>query len=224
MIKLKDILTEEVYKVAGREVTLNKNGGEDQTKWTVTFKQSNKTVPYADVISLIKPRPKLQEPRWQDNDGDGKWYEKGDDVSEQTQTQNPNDFDMGPVGDKSGRIFPYGTSFFELTDRTDKNKKLQIAFIDPRNGKGPFSWVPFKSSAHPDAMQTMVKIECREPGGEWESGKLGWVSHAPNYVIIKLDNGDKFNNFENDSIKRMFTQQYEKYASSQNSDTINADI
>ena len=80
MIKLKGILNEEVYKVAGREVTLNKNGSEDQTEWTVTFKQNNKTVPYADVISLIKPRPKLQEPRWQDNDGDGKWYEKGDDV------------------------------------------------------------------------------------------------------------------------------------------------
>jgi|LauGreDrversion4_2_1035121.scaffolds.fasta_scaffold15526_2 hypothetical protein len=88
MIKLKGILNEEVYKVAGREVTLNKNGSEDQTEWTVTFKQNNKTVPYADVISLIKPRPKLQEPRWQDNDGDGKWYEKGDDIKEITEGHN----------------------------------------------------------------------------------------------------------------------------------------
>jgi len=88
MIKLKGILNEEVYKVAGREVTLNKNGSEDQTEWTVTFKQNNKTVPYADVISLIKPRPQLQEPRWQDNDGDGKWYEKGDDIKEITEGHN----------------------------------------------------------------------------------------------------------------------------------------
>jgi hypothetical protein len=79
MIKLKDILTEEEYKVAGRTVTLIKHGTEDQTKWEVKF-QNGDVKQYADVISLIKPRPELQEPRWQDNDGDGKWYEKGDDV------------------------------------------------------------------------------------------------------------------------------------------------
>lgn len=74
------VITEEEYKVAGRPVTLNKNGTEDQTKWTVTFTATGKTSQYSDVISLINPRPKLQDPRWQDNDGDGKWYEKGDDV------------------------------------------------------------------------------------------------------------------------------------------------
>ena len=75
-------LTEETeYKVAGRPVKLNKNGSEDQTKWTVTFTATGKTAQYSDVISLISPRPKM-EPRWQDNDGDGKWYEKGDDVKE----------------------------------------------------------------------------------------------------------------------------------------------
>jgi hypothetical protein len=68
------------YKVAGREVTINKNGSDDQTKWEVTFKDSKKTVPYSDVISNIKPRPKMNEPRWQDSDGDGKWYEPGQDV------------------------------------------------------------------------------------------------------------------------------------------------
>ena len=74
------VITEEEYKVAGRPVTLNKNGTEDQTKWTVTFTATGKTSQYSDVISLIKPRPKLQDPRWQNNDGDDTWYEKGDDV------------------------------------------------------------------------------------------------------------------------------------------------
>jgi hypothetical protein len=77
MIKLKDILNEEQYKVAGRPVTLIKNGTEDQTKWEVKF--PNGTIKqYSEVISLITPRPKLQEPRWQDNDGDGDWYEPED--------------------------------------------------------------------------------------------------------------------------------------------------
>jgi len=74
-------LKENEYKVSGRPVKLNKNGSEDQTKWTVTFTATGKTAQYSDVISLIKPRPEM-EPRWQDNDGDGKWYEKGDDVKE----------------------------------------------------------------------------------------------------------------------------------------------
>ena len=75
-------IAESDYKVAGKAVTINKNGTEDQTKWEVTFTDSKKTVPYSDVIANIQPRPKMNEPRWQDNDGDGKWYEKGDDVKE----------------------------------------------------------------------------------------------------------------------------------------------
>jgi len=78
---LESVITEEEYKVAGRPVTLIKNGTEDQREWEVKF--PNGTIKqYSEVISLIKPRPKLQEPRWQDNDGDGKWYEPGDDVKE----------------------------------------------------------------------------------------------------------------------------------------------
>jgi hypothetical protein len=76
------------YKVAGREVTINKNGSDDQTKWEVTFTDSKKTVPYSDVISNIKPRPKMNEPRWQDSDGDGKWYEPGQDVKEMNEGHN----------------------------------------------------------------------------------------------------------------------------------------
>jgi hypothetical protein len=81
------VITEEEYKVAGRPVTLIKNGTEDQTKWEVKF-QNGDIKQYADVMSLIKPRPKLQDPRWQDNDGDGKWYEKGDDVKESVLKEN----------------------------------------------------------------------------------------------------------------------------------------
>jgi len=77
----RNLREETKYEVHGRPVKLNKNGSEDQTKWTVTFTATGKTAQYSDVISLIKPRPEM-EPRWQDNDGDGKWYEKGDDVKE----------------------------------------------------------------------------------------------------------------------------------------------
>lgn len=70
------------YKVAGRAVTLDKHGSTDSTKWEVTFKMSGKTVPYADVAANINPKPEMDEPRWQDNDGDGKWYEPGVDVNE----------------------------------------------------------------------------------------------------------------------------------------------
>ena len=76
----RNLQEETEYKVSGRPVKLNKNGSEDQTKWTVTFTATGKTAQYSDVISLISPRPKLQDPRWWDSDGDGKPYEPGDDV------------------------------------------------------------------------------------------------------------------------------------------------
>ena len=68
------------YEVAGRPVTLNKNGSEKQADWSVTFK-NGQTKQYHEVASLLSPRPKLQ-PRWWDSDGDGKPYEPGDDVKE----------------------------------------------------------------------------------------------------------------------------------------------
>ena len=77
----KNLQEETEYKVAGRPVKLNKNGSEEQTKWTVTFENGSEKQ-YSEVMSLIKPRPKLQDPRWWDSDGDGKPYEKGDDVKE----------------------------------------------------------------------------------------------------------------------------------------------
>lgn len=75
----RNLQEETEYKVYGRPVKLNKNGSEEQTKWTVTFEKTGKTAPYHEVASLISPRPKLQ-PRWWDSDGDGKGYEPGDDV------------------------------------------------------------------------------------------------------------------------------------------------
>lgn len=75
-------IAETEYKYAGRKVTIDKNGTEDQTKWKVKFIDSNKTVPYVDAVANITPRPKMNEPRWQDSDGDGKWYEPGQDVKE----------------------------------------------------------------------------------------------------------------------------------------------
>ena len=76
----RNLQEETEYKVSGRPVKLNKNGTEDQTKWTVTF-TNGKTEQYSSVMSLIKPRPKLQNPWW-NSDGDDKPYEPGDDVKE----------------------------------------------------------------------------------------------------------------------------------------------
>lgn len=78
----RNLREETEYEVYGRPVKLNKNGSEDQTKWTVTFAATGKTAQYSGVASLISPRPKLQDPRWWDSDGDGKPYEPGDDVKE----------------------------------------------------------------------------------------------------------------------------------------------
>jgi len=75
----RNLQEETEYKVSGRPVTINKNGSDDQTKWTVTVTDTDKTVQYSSVASLIKPRPEMQ-PRWWDSDGDGKPYEPGDDV------------------------------------------------------------------------------------------------------------------------------------------------
>jgi hypothetical protein len=76
----RNLKEETEYKVSGRPVTINKNGSDDQTKWTVTVTDTGKTAQYSSVASLISPRPKLQDPRWWDSDGDGKPYEPGDDV------------------------------------------------------------------------------------------------------------------------------------------------
>ena len=76
----RNLREETEYKVSGRPVKLNKNGSDDQTKWTVTFTATGKTAQYSDVISLISPKPKLQDPRWWNSDGDNKPYEPGDDV------------------------------------------------------------------------------------------------------------------------------------------------
>ena len=38
-----------------------------------------------DAIAVHEANEAKKEPRWQDSDGDGKWYEKGDDVKEVTE-------------------------------------------------------------------------------------------------------------------------------------------
>jgi len=56
--KQSQIKVEQSFKVAGRPVKLNKGKKKNGTDWTVTFK-NGKTVPLSDVLSLIKPLPKL---------------------------------------------------------------------------------------------------------------------------------------------------------------------
>ena len=54
---MKESVNEEQYKVMGRPVTLNKGKKSTGVDWTVTF-QNGKSLPLADVLSLIKPFPK----------------------------------------------------------------------------------------------------------------------------------------------------------------------
>ena len=49
MTKLADVLKEELYKVAGKPVTLNKGKKPDGTDWTVTF-QNGKTTPLSEHL------------------------------------------------------------------------------------------------------------------------------------------------------------------------------
>lgn len=41
-----------------------------------------------DAIAVHEANKAEKEPRWQDSDGDGKWYEPGDDVKEITEGHN----------------------------------------------------------------------------------------------------------------------------------------
>lgn len=41
-----------------------------------------------DAIAVHEANKAEKEPRWQDNDGDGKWYEPGDDVKEIAEGRN----------------------------------------------------------------------------------------------------------------------------------------
>lgn len=86
------------YEVAGRPVTLNKNGSEKQADWSVTFK-NGQTKQYHEVASLLSPRPKLQ-PRWWDSDGDGKPYEPGDDVKAEGVNEADKFYPGGPNNDE----------------------------------------------------------------------------------------------------------------------------
>ena len=146
-------------------------------------------------------------------------------VSEQTTTGDPDDFGL-TSSDPAMKKFPAGTSFFELTERTG-TRKLQIAFIEPRNAKGPFKWTPYSitkgiTKGH---MQTIVKIECREGDANWEPGKIAWVSgSSTELILVKLDNGTKLNNFVNKDITRMFAEAYSKHKSTSTPDTLSADI
>ena len=159
-------LTEETeYKVAGRPVKLNKNGSEDQTKWTVTFTATGKTAQYSDVISLISPRPKLQDPRWWDSDGDGKPYEPGDDVNE--------DFEGGYGGNKRRRWDDKpGYSRGEWDDTYKHKKQTDV------EAKWPAEWNELVDSVNQDPnIEASEQIDYRaaisrlkniETGEVWE--------------------------------------------------------
>jgi hypothetical protein len=109
------------------------------------------------------------------------------------------------------KMFPTGTAMFGITDRTDKLKTAQIAFVNPRNVKGPFTWKPFTSSAQPNALITSVQIEYREGNAEWAPATLSWVSNAPYLLLIKLADGTKQSNFENKTVQKMFQQAYDAH-------------
>lgn len=145
-------------------------------------------------------------------------------INEQTTTGDPDDFGL-TSSNSAMKKFPAGTSFFELTERTG-TRKLQIAFIEPRNAKGPFKWTPYGLNGTSNGeVYTTVKIECREGDANWEPGKIAWVSgSSTELILVKLDNGTKLNNFVNKDITRMFIQAHSKYKSTSTPDTLSADI
>lgn len=121
------------------------------------------------------------------------------------------------------KMFPAGTAMFQLTDRSNKTKTAQIAFVSPRNAKGPFTWKPFTSSAQPNAMVTSVQIEYREGDAEWQPATLRWVSNAPYLLLIKLEDGTNQSNFENKSLEKMFTQAHASHIKTPPATTQDAD-
>jgi len=122
------------------------------------------------------------------------------------------------------KTFPAGTAMFQLTDRMDKSKTAQVAFVSPRNAKGPFAWKPFKGSAQPNAMITSVQIEYREGNAEWQPATLSWFSNAPYLLIIKLKDGTKQTSFENKSLETMFTRAHASHLKTPPATTQDADV
>ena len=121
------------------------------------------------------------------------------------------------------KTFPAGTAMFQLTGRMDKSKTAQVAFVSPRNAKGPFAWKPFTSSAQPNAMITSVQIEYREGNAEWQPATLSWVSNAPYLLLIKLKDGTKQTSFENKSLETMFTRAHASHLKTPPATTQDAD-
>jgi len=99
--EFKDIVSESNsnYTYAGRPVKIHRNGS-DTTKWEVEFIKTGKRVPYADAISNLK----TVEPRWQDSDGDGNWYEDEDvkDIKEGYYSSSPLETVIGSLGYRQG--------------------------------------------------------------------------------------------------------------------------
>ena len=121
------------------------------------------------------------------------------------------------------KTFPAGTVTALLTDRSNKSKTAQIAFVSPRSAKGPFTWKPFTSSAQPNAMVTSVQIEYREGNAEWQPATLRWVSNAPYLLLIKLQDGTNQSNFENELLEKMFTRAHEAHLKTPPATTQDAD-
>ena len=121
------------------------------------------------------------------------------------------------------KTFPIGTVTAFLTDRSNKSKTAQIAFVSPRTAKGPFTWKPFTSSAQPNAMVTSVQIEYREGNAEWQPATLRWVSNAPYLLLIKLQDGTKQSNFENELLEKMFTRAHTSHLKTPPATTQDAD-
>ena len=121
------------------------------------------------------------------------------------------------------KMFPTGTALFGITDRIDKSKTAQVAFIKPRNAKGPFTWKPFKSSAQPNALINSVQIEYREGSEQWTPATLSWVSNAPYLLLIKLADGTNQSNFENKTVQKMFQRAYDAHLKTPPATTQDAD-
>ena len=112
---------DELYKVAGRPVKLNKGKKKNGTDWTVTFK-NGKTLPLSDVLALIKPFPK----------GIKKEYGSKLTLSylPADEEDNINEIGIFPVQNYVKGIIP--SNFIDTTTR-DKKERLKSTLRDLKN-------------------------------------------------------------------------------------------
>jgi len=157
MNPIKEVVTEESYKVAGRPVTLIKGKKSDATDWKVKF-ENGKETSLSDVLALIKPFPKGVHWRYKNlesvNESDLKGYLVGDVVDD--------------------IIKSIGTRFVSGEIKQSNKNKIYLKLKDVKFGSGVVKML--KSQFGIDAKEEMF-------GGKDKFGSIPSVSFFANKVV-----------------------------------------